>query len=276
MLADYHIHTPYCGHAKGTIIDYVQTGISLGLQEIGFADHLGRYYLTPTQRRRYWDWGMDERNLSRYVAELLELREIYEDKIHIKIGLEVDYIEGAEDLLESIIGHYPFDFLLCSVHCLPTLGWKHLADYSKSIDTSFVFQEYFRVARAALRSGVFNVLAHPDFIWRYVGWPRRAATMPFDEIAGLVEAAAEAKGIIEINSNGYLWSRDHTIEEGDPFETLIDQCRRFQVPVSLGSDAHEPLMVGKLFTEVIGVLQQKGIRSFACFSERKTRKEMLG
>ena len=276
MLADYHVHTPYCGHAKGTILEYIQTGISLGLHEIGFADHLGRYYLTPTQRRRYWDWGMDERDLSRYVAELLELREIHEDRIHIKIGLEVDYIEGTEDLLKSIVSRYPFDYLICSVHCLPVLGWKHLADYSKSVDTTFVFQEYFRVARAALRSGVFNALAHPDFIWRYIGWPRRAATMPFDEIAGLVEAAAEAKGTIEINSNGYLWSRDHIMEEGDPFETLIDQCRRFQVPVSLGSDAHEPMMVGKLFTEVIGLLQQKGIRSFACFSEGKSRKEMLG
>ena len=276
MLADYHVHTPYCGHAKGTILEYIQTGISLGLHEIGFADHLGRYYLTPTQRRRYWDWGMDEHDLSRYVAELLELREIYEDRIRIKIGLEVDYIEGTEDLLESIIGRYPFDYLLCSVHCLPTVGWKHLADYSKTVDTTFVFQEYFRVARAALRSGVFNALAHPDFIWRYVEWPHRAAAMPFDEIAGLVKAAAEVKGIIEINSNGYLWSRDHVLEEGDPFETLVDQCRRFQVPVSLGSDAHEPMMVGKLFPEVIGVLQQKGIRSFACFSEGKSRREMLG
>jgi histidinol-phosphatase (PHP family) len=276
MLADYHVHTPYCGHAKGKIIDYVHSAISYGLHEIGFADHLGRYYLSAPQRRRYWDWGMDDRNLSRYVAELLELREIFEDQIHIKIGLEADYIEGAEDQIEAILGRYPFDFILCSIHCLPAIGWKHLADYSKSVDTTLVFQEYFRVARCALRSRLFSALAHPDFIWRYVAWPRRATSMPFAEIARTVEVAAETKSVLEINSNGYLWSRDHSMEEGDPFETLIDQCLRFQVPISLGSDAHDPMMVGKLFSEVIGILQQKGIRSFTCFSERNARREMLG
>jgi histidinol-phosphatase (PHP family) len=276
MLADYHVHTPYCGHAKGKIIEYVNSAISLGLSEIGFADHLGRYYLTPTQRRRYWDWGMDDRNLARYVAELLELRDIFADRITIRIGLEADYIEGAEDILESIVGRYPFDFILCSVHCIPQLGWKHLADYAKFPDTSVVYKEYFRLARAALRTGMFSALAHLDFIWRYIGWPSHNGTMPFQEIAQTAETAAETGKVIEINSNGYLWSRDNTLEEGDPFESIIDQCRRFQVPISLGSDAHEPMMVGKLFTEIIGLLQQKGLTTFTCFSEGKSRKEKLG
>ena len=100
--------------------------------------------------------------------------------------------------------------------------------------------------------------------------------MPFEEIARTVETAQNCGTVIEINSNGYLWSRDNTVDEGDPFETIIDQCRRYGVPVSLGSDAHDPMMVGKLFTEVIGLLQQKGTRTFTCFSEGKTRREMLG
>jgi histidinol-phosphatase (PHP family) len=276
MLADYHVHTPYCGHAKGKIIEYVRSALSLGLNEIGFADHLGRYYLTPSQRRRYWDWGMDEPDLARYVAELLELREMFADRIVIKIGIEADYIEGAEDMLTEVAGRFPLDFLLCSIHCIPQLGWKHLADYASVPDSSFIYKEYFRLARAAMSSGLFNVLAHMDFIWRYIPWPLRERAMPFEEIARTVETAQNCGTIIEINSNGYLWSRDNTVDEGDPFATIIDQCRRYEVPVSLGSDAHDPMMVGKLFTEVIGLLQQKGIRTFTCFSEGKMRREMLG
>jgi histidinol-phosphatase (PHP family) len=278
MLADYHVHTPYCGHAKGKIIEYVNAAVSLGLSEIGFADHLGRYYLTGIQRRRYWDWGMEERAVARYVAELLELRELFHDQIRIKIGLEVDYVEGAEDLLEPIVSRYPFDFLLCSVHCIPRFGWKHLSSYSMHHDTSIIYKEYFRVARAALRSGLFNVLAHPDFIWRYVGWPQNEPLMPFQEIADTVRTAGETGRCIEINANGFLWSQANAFESADrdPFEVLIDQCRRSQVSVSIGSDAHEPAMVGKLFTDLTDMLKKKGITSFTCFSEGKPRKEVLG
>ncbi|MBN1131212.1 MAG: histidinol-phosphatase [Chitinispirillaceae bacterium] len=276
MLADYHVHSPYCGHARGKIIEYIHSAIALGLHEIGFADHLGRYYLTPSLRRRYWDWGMDERNLARYSAELLELREIFAEQIAIKIGIEADFVEGAEDMLGAVVERFPFDFILGSIHCIPQLGWRHLADYAELPDTSLVFKEYFRLARAALNTGMFNVLAHMDFVWRYIPWPSREQTMPFEEIALTVETASATKTVIEMNSNGYLWSRDHTVDEGDPFETIIDQCRRYQVPISLGSDAHDPLMVGKLFPELIGMLQQKGIRTFTCFSEGKARREMMG
>jgi histidinol-phosphatase (PHP family) len=276
MLADYHVHTPYCGHARGKVIEYVHAAVSLGLQEIGFADHLGRYYLTANQRRRYWDWGMEERTAGRYVAELLELRELFKRQIRIRIGLEVDYVEGAEYLLEPIVSTYPLDFLICSVHCIPRFGWKHLSSYSKSYDTSILYKEYFRIARAALRSGLFHVLAHPDFIWRYVGWPRRDALMPFHEIAETVRAAQESGRCIEINANGLLWSQANTVEEGDPFEVLIEQCRRCGVPITIGSDAHEPSMVGKLFPELIGLLKKKGITTFTRFSEGKPRKEILG
>ena len=276
MLADYHVHTPYCGHAKGKIIEYVDAAVSLGMQEIGFADHLGRYYLTEIQRRRYWDWGMEERAVARYVAELLELREVFHDRIRIKIGLEVDYVEGAEDLLEPIVNRYPLDFLLCSVHCIPRFGWKHLSSYANHHDTSVIYKEYFRVARSALRSGLFNALAHPDFIWRYVGWPRNDSLMPFQEIAETVRTAGETGRCIEINANGFLWSQANPMENRDPFAVLIDECRRYPVPVTLGSDAHEPAMVGKLFTELTKTLLQKGVTTFTCFTEGKPRKEALG
>jgi histidinol-phosphatase (PHP family) len=276
MLADYHVHTPYCGHARGKLIDYIDAAVACGLQEIGFADHLGRYYLTSTQRRRYWDWGMDQRNVARYVAELLELRELYQDRIAVRIGLEVDYVEGAEEILEPIISQYPFDFLLCSVHCIPRFGWKHLADYSKSPDSEVIYKEYFRLCRTALQSGLFHVLAHMDFVWRYISWPRREPSMPFEEIAETVRAAKAAGRAIEINANGYLWSRENTVSGGNPFDTLIAECCRSQTPVSLGSDAHDPAMVGKCFADLSAALKEKNITSISSFSEGKLLSQPLG
>lgn len=36
---NYHMHTELCGHAKGTILDNILEGISLGYETLGFSEH---------------------------------------------------------------------------------------------------------------------------------------------------------------------------------------------------------------------------------------------
>ncbi|MBN1757106.1 MAG: histidinol-phosphatase HisJ family protein [Chitinispirillaceae bacterium] len=276
MLVDYHVHTPYCGHAHGKIVQYIDRAVELGHEEIGFADHLGRYYLTHVQRRRFWDWGMNERNISRYIAELLELRDVYRGRIRIKIGLEIDFIEGADDLLAPFLDHFDFDFTLASIHCLPRFGWSHLSEY-RNHDPLQVVQEYFRLARAALRSRKFSSIAHPDFIWRYLKLSDEEAARVYErEVADLVREALDADGCLEINANGYLWSNGQAADGPDPFIMLLGELRTKKVPVTLGSDAHDPGMVGKSFGDLVPVLHSWNITTCATFTEGKRRLVPLG
>ena len=276
MLVDYHVHTPYCGHAHGKIVQYVDRAIELGMEEIGFADHLGRYYLTHVQKRRFWDWGMNERNIGRYYAELAELRDLYSDRIRIKIGLEVDFIEGADELLAPFLDNFDFDFTLASIHCLPRFGWSHLSEYRNHHPVEVV-SEYFRCAAAALRSRKFSSIAHPDFIWRYMRIPDDEAAAFYErEIDGLVREAADCDGCIEINANGYVWSGDHTSDRPDLFVMLLEKIRTHRIPVTIGSDAHDPRMVGKAYDDLIPVLHSWGIKNCAVFTEGKRQLVPLG
>jgi histidinol-phosphatase (PHP family) len=276
VLVDYHIHTPYCGHAQGKTIQYIETAIALGFHEIGFSDHLGRYYLTHVQRRRHWDWGMNERNITRYIAELSELRELYRDRITIKIGLEVDFVEGAEELLQPFVDHFAFDYLLGSIHCLPRFGWKHLADYASYNETE-IYTEYFRCARAALRSRQFHSLAHLDFIWRYLRWPQSAPGAFFArEIAETIAVAQEYGCCIEVNANGFIWSMANVTDGPDPFLMLLDEVASQHVPITIGSDAHDPNLVGKSFGELLPVLLDKEITRCTIFSEGVSRQVEIG
>jgi histidinol-phosphatase (PHP family) len=219
---------------------------------------------------------MNERDISRYVAELLELREIYGDRIRIKIGLEIDFVEGADELLAPFLDRFDFDFTLGSIHCLPHFGWSHLSEY-KNYDPEKVALEYFRCARAALRSHLFSSFAHPDFIWRYLRWPENdAATFYEREIGALVREAAENDTCIEINANGYLWSNANISEGPDPLVMLLAEIRESRLPVTLGSDAHDPQMVGKSFADLIPVLRSWEITSCATFTEGKRRLVELG
>ena len=275
MITDYHIHTPYCGHAQGTILEYIESAIRIGLPEIGFSDHLGRYYLSPSQKRRYWDWGMDERLLDRYWDELADLQDVYKGRITIRIGLEIDYIEGAEELLKPFFARHPWDFALASIHCLPEFGWRHLSEISHG-EPGEVFERYFEAAQSALESGLFSALAHPDFIWRYVKWPRQQTAMVFEWIDTMVRAAGRAGRAIEINVNGWLWSQLYQVRGGDPFDLLLSKIRQYDVPITLGSDAHAPQHVAKEFPRLISYLQQHGINQVATFIKMDRHMVPLG
>lgn len=268
IISDYHIHTPYCGHAHGKIIDYVEMALQMGMKEICFTDHLGRYYLTESQKKRYWDWGMNERNLARYFLELEDVTTIYKDSIAIRTGLEIDYIEGAEDMILPLIDKYPFDFLLGSIHCLPVFGWKHIANYSSN-DLWTIFNEYFRVAKAVVSAGIFNSLAHPDFIWRYAKWPMKKTKAIFDFIEDIVQTAVSNNVAIEINSNGYLWSQIYTIQGGDPFGVLLENIKTYDALITIGSDAHKPEFVGKAFKALAPMLKNRDIKRYCTFNKKR-------
>jgi histidinol-phosphatase (PHP family) len=275
VIVDYHVHTPYCGHAHGKMIDYVECAIKAGMSEIGFSDHLGRYYLGRVQKKRYWDWGMSERDLARYFDEVMSIKEIYAGRMIIRCGLEIDFIEGAEHLVENITANYPFDYLLGSIHCIPALGWHHLSQYSRS-DPEKIYKWYFPTAEAAIRSGLFQSIAHLDFVWRYVVCPESWQPQMEQYITDIVTASINSSTDIEINANGFILSRANYPKGFDPFDLFLSIISAHKAKITLGSDAHAPQMVAKFFPEMIQLLQSKGIFNISIFKGKKKESVVLG
>jgi histidinol-phosphatase (PHP family) len=275
LIADYHVHTPYCGHAQGKTIDYIECALRAGISEIGFSDHLGRYYLGKVQKKRYWDWGMRERDIARYFSEILDLKEAYEGRITIRVGLEVDYIEGAEHLLEAIVSHYPFDFLLGSIHCLPCLGWRHVSEYVKT-NAVQAYAAYFEAVESAIRSGIFQSIAHLDFIWRYVSWPEAPQEVLQEYISDAVKLSAKSATNMEVNANGFLWSQINDDMGFDLFAMFLESIGKHRAAITIGSDAHTPELVGKAFPQIIETLKKRGIDTMSVFEQKQQRCVKLG
>lgn len=267
-MVDFHLHTPYCGHAEGAITQYIDTAIAVGLSEICFTEHVYRYYLPLSQRKRYWDWGIDEARLMRYCAELKEMQELYRGQITIRIGLEADYIDGADEQLAPIISAFPYDFILGSIHCIPRISWHHLSNNTVG-NPSLIYREYFKLACAAAESGLFQSIAHIDFIWRYIPWPVSATFEIFADIARFVQCAKQHEASIEINSNGYIWSQEHPAIGSDPFEVLIENIRSAGATITIGSDAHKPDFVAKAFDDIRTMLTSKGITTVTAYTQKK-------
>ena len=100
-LTDYHIHS-VLSDGKNTHEEMIQAAIEKGLAEIGFSDHV---CLKPVE------WAINHVDLPVMVQQIQHLKEKYQDQITIKLGAEVDYLEGMEDEIAKLIDTLPLDFV---------------------------------------------------------------------------------------------------------------------------------------------------------------------
>ena len=69
---------------------------------------------------------------------------------------------------------------------------------------------------------------------------------------------------------------DFINDGSDPFVMLLSELRDRQAPITIGSDAHDPQMVGKSFTDIIAVLHSWDINRCTSFTEGKPHLISLG
>jgi len=83
---DLHNHTTRCNHAEGTVNEYIERAIELGINIYGFSEHAPMDF---DEKYRLPFCDMDA-----YTNEILEAKEKYKNDIEILLGYEVDYLPG--------------------------------------------------------------------------------------------------------------------------------------------------------------------------------------
>jgi histidinol-phosphatase (PHP family) len=82
---DFHTHHHRCGHARGTIRDYIEAAINKGLDIIGISDHCPDF--ARAEDLPYPQIAMAKSALQNYVEEILQLKEEYKGKIEVLLGV---------------------------------------------------------------------------------------------------------------------------------------------------------------------------------------------
>lgn len=263
MLLDYHIHTKRCGHAAGEMSEYVAAVKERGIREIGFADHIYMYWLPAEQRDRGLAMAAEE--LPDYVQAVLAMRRANPD-LPIKLGLEADFIPGAEAALAEILSLYSFDYILGSVHFLGEWAFDdpdRMDEYQNhSIDDLYV--RYFRLVQQAARSGLFDIMAHPDLIKKFNFRPSFDLTSLYQETAAVFK---EAGVCVEVNAAGWRYP----VGEQYPAAAFLKICLDHGVPVTLGSDAHKPELAGEGLDRGAALLRRIGYRQVMRFDRRMAK-----
>jgi histidinol-phosphatase (PHP family) len=256
--ADYHMHTPLCRHAAGEPTEYAARAVALGLNEIGFTDH------SPMRRDDFDNWRMRFDQLDEYVEKVRRAQREH-PTLAIRLGLEVDYLPGHEDWIRELASRHPWDYFIGAVHYVSD-SWAvdnpEMISRWKERDAYEVWSVYFDWLTRAAETRLFEIMAHADLPKKFGFIPQRDCTPLFEKF---LDAARKADVAIELNTAGL---RKECKEIYPSPQILRLACER-GVPITFGSDAHEPKEVGMDFPRAVELARSVGYTRRCRFVSRE-------
>ena len=254
-MIDYHIHTPFCNHAKGSMIEFIESSIDKGLKEICFLDHL-----ILADNVEVPAMSLDEVEL--YFLSISELKRRYRKKIVIKSGLEVDFFEDKMDLIKDIIGKFDFDIVGGAVHfvkvdgALLNIASGRALKSRENISHEVIRSKYLEKLERMLDYDFLNMICHLDLIHRF---------KPSEKIGDFVRVLEKIKKkdlVVEINTGGF----GHINKVQYPSLEIIELCYKLGIKVTIGSDAHSPIDVGINYVKALAILKSVGYKEIHLFN----------
>ncbi len=275
MLTDYHLHLRPDGHdaraedyfTEANVKRYRAVADERGIAELGVSEHVYRFeQVLDVWAHPFWvSFAHDD--LDAYCSFVRE-------RTDLRLGIEADFVPGAEDRMASLLQARDFDYVIGSVHFVRE-GAVDMDDYSvwdsgRSVEQ--IWQRYFETIGEAARSGMFDVLAHPDLV---KVWGRERP-LPEGDLRRYYELAldgiAESGIAVEVSTAG-LRKR---VEELYPSPVFLEMCIEAGAPVALSSDAHRPEDIGADYEQALELLDALGVRELCVFERRERRLEPIG
>ncbi len=279
MLTDYHVHLR--PDDEGTTAErfftaenadrYREAASERGIEELGVAEHIHRF----VQALDVWDhpwyrhWARDD--VDQYCDFLRDQG--------LKVGIEADFLGGREDRVANLLDGRPWDYVVGSVHFLTDEAvdlhgvpdWEQW-DIWRGGDPEKVWARYFDTLGEAARTGLFDILAHPDLVKVFGD----RVPVPDGDLRRFYERAmdgiAESDVAIEVSTAGLR----KPAGEIYPAAAFLEMCLDAGRPVALSSDAHTPEQLGHEYERALEWLGELGVSEIAVFERRSRRLEPLG
>jgi histidinol-phosphatase (PHP family) len=274
VLTDYHVHLrtdePHAAASEHLTAAnagrYRACASERGVLELGVSEHVYRFrQALELWRHPFWELYAHD--------DLDEYCEFVREHTDLRLGLEVDFVPGAEERTAALLAARDLDYVIGSVHFILE-GAVDMDDYSawtSGRGAEEIWRRYFDTLAASAASGLFDVIAHPDLVKYWgAGRPRPDGDLRrFYEPA--VEALAAAGVAVEVSTAGLR----KPAGEIYPSPGLLEMCLQAGVPVALSSDAHRPQDVGADYPAALEMLRVAGARELCVFERRVRRLEPI-
>jgi histidinol-phosphatase (PHP family) len=275
VLTDYHLHLrPDDDRApvherwftESNVERYLEAARAAGIEELGVSEHVYRFRQSlELWRHPYWE---------RQATDDLDAYCDFVRTTPLRLGLELDYVPGAEEKAAELLAGRDFDYVVGSVHFVgdAAVDMEEYGIWAQEQDPDRVWHRYFETVATAAGSGLFDILAHPDLV-KVLG---RAQAGPDHDPRHYYEPAVEAianSGIaVEISTAGLR----KPVGEIYPAPAFAEMCAEAGAPFALSSDAHAPEQVGYEYGQALALLGSLDVTEICVFERRERRLEPLG
>src|SRR3954451_3077764 len=276
MLTDYHLHLR--PDEEGTTFEryftvenverYLDAATERGIEELGVSEHVYRF----RQALDLWQHPL-------WVENAVDDLDAYCEFVRgtpLRLGIECDYIPGAEERVEALLAGRDFDYVVGSVHFIgeggAAVAHEGFDVWEGERDAEEIWRRSCEMVADAARSGLYDILAHPDLVkvWG------RSRPLPDRDLRAFYEPAvaaiAESGIAVEVSTAGLR----KPVGELYPSRQFAEMCVEAGAPFALSSDAHLPEQIGFEYERAIGFLDELGVGEICVFEQRQRSLAPLG
>jgi histidinol-phosphatase (PHP family) len=274
VLTDYHLHlrpdepdTPPERYFTAENVDcYLAAAEAAGVEELGVSEHVYRF----TQALDLWRHPFWE-------EQARDDLDAYCDFIRttpLRLGVECDYVPVAEDRTATLLEARDFDYVVGSVHFVGDAAVDHPGwdVWEGRSDPDEVWSRYFEALAECARSGLFDILAHPDLVKVWGSARPLPSRDPRFFYEPAIEAIADNDIAVEISTAGLR----KPVGELYPATAFLEMCLEVGAVFALSSDAHLPEQVGHGYEQALETLGALGVNEICVFEDRRRRMAPLG
>lgn len=254
---DSHVHTKYSFDVEkdinGEIDTIIETAIARGVNEISLCDHCD---IDDILDGIYPPFEADI-----IKADILRAKEKYAGKIRINYGVELGQAHARRAEAMALMEKQGFDFIIGSLHNLRGYIDFHFIKFDQLCDEhiNYLMVRTLSELEELVDFACFSTLAHITYIQRYLA----LAGKPFDHTKyadsyeRLFKKLIATSTSLEVNTSGLR--RNSITMPGRELLYMYRECGGELI--TLGSDAHSAVDVGKGIEEAAVMLRELGFKS---------------
>lgn len=253
-MKDLHIHIERGPCTEEWLEKFIDKACQMGLEEICLLEHSIRFkeFLPCFKEAKEYNlyqkkWVTEKSKVAYSIDDFKCTAEKIRAKnypLKVSFGIEICYFEQHQDLIYELTKDGFFDYLLGSVHWVDNWTFNQRKYQWLGRDYDNIYTRYFELENSLVKSGLFNIIAHPDLITCHNLYP----SYNLDETYKTLCENAKNSGVkIEMNTSKGLGVNSQ----------FFEIAKNTGVEFSTGSDAHRVEDVGRRIKEVTELISRK-------------------
>ena len=277
MRTDYHVHTEFSDDSNYPMEQVIKDAITKEFDELCFTDHVDygikKDWDEPGEMiyRKGGAGEPDQMPVANvdypvYYKTFQKMKELYQDKISMKFGLEFGMQAHTVEKYEKLFSRYPFDFIILSVHEIEDKEFWDQGFQNGMTQQEYNERYYEEMLYLVQNYHNYSVLGHMDLITRY----DKAGVYPFEKLKPILTkilktVIADEKGI-EVNTSSHRYGLKDLTPSRDILKLYKELGGKI---ITIGSDSHKPEHLGAFVDETKEELKALGFEQICTFDKMK-------